>query len=55
MFTEIAPTGHFDLIIPFGWWYHEDHISHLDEPKKWSFRQTTCLEHIEDKAVKDLF
>ena len=32
--AEIAPTGRFDLIIPFGWWYHEHHISYLDEPKK---------------------
>jgi len=53
--TEIAPTGRFDLIIPLGWWYHEHHISHLDKPKKWSFGQTTCLDHVEDEAVKDLF
>jgi len=32
--AEIAPTGRFDLIIPFEWWYHEHHISHLDQPKK---------------------
>jgi len=24
--AEIAPTGRLDLIIPFGWWYHEHHI-----------------------------
>jgi len=53
--AEIAPTGHFDLIIPFGWWYYEDHLSHLDEPKKWNFGQTTCCDHVENEAVKDLF
>jgi len=39
--AEIAPTGRFDLIIPFGWWYHEHHLSYLDEPKKWSLEQIT--------------
>jgi len=53
--AEIAPTGLFDLIIPFGWWYHEYHISHLDEPKKWNFGQMTCRDHVADAAVKDLF
>ena len=24
--AEITPTGRFDLIIRFGWWYHEEHI-----------------------------
>ena len=32
--AEIAPTGPFDLIIPFGWWYHEHHLSQLHDPKK---------------------
>jgi len=53
--AEIAPTARFDLIIPFGWWYHEHHISPLDEQKKSSFGQTTCRDHVEDKTVKDLF
>ena len=44
--AEIGPTGRFDLIIPFGWWYHEHHISHLGELKKWSFGQTTCRDHV---------
>jgi len=52
---KIAPTGRFDLIIPFGWWYHEHHFSHLDKPKKWSFRQEACRDHVADEAVKDLF
>ena len=53
--AQIVPTGRFDLIIPFGWWYHEHYLSHLDEPKKWSFEQMTCRDHVEDEAVKDLF
>ena len=31
--AEIAPTGRFDHIIPFGWWYHEHHLSCLHDPK----------------------
>jgi len=46
--AEIAPTGRFDLIIPFGWWYHEHHLSHLHDPKKWSFGQVTCRDHVEN-------
>jgi len=53
--AEIAPTGHFDLIIPFRWWYHEQHMSDIDEPKKWSFGQMTCHDHVEHEAVQDLF
>jgi len=32
--AEIALTGRYDLIIPFGWWYHEHHLSHLHDPKE---------------------
>jgi len=53
--TETAPTGRFDLIIPFGWWYHEHHLSHLDNPQKWGFEQMTCRDHVEDEAINDLF
>jgi len=52
---EIAPTGRFDLIIPFRWWYHEYHISHLDELKKLSFGQMTCRNNVEDEAIRDVF
>jgi len=53
--AEIAPTGRFDLIIPFGWLYHEHHLSQLHDPKKWSFGQMTCRDQVENEAVKDLF
>jgi len=53
--AEIAPRGRFDLIIPFGWWYHKHHLSYLDEPKKWSFGQTTGCDHVDHEPVKDLF
>jgi len=53
--AEISPTGRFDLIIPFGWWYHEHYLSQLNDPKKWSFGQITYRDHVEDEAVKDLF
>jgi len=53
--AEIAPTGGFDLIIPFGWWYHEHHLYHLHKSKEWSFELMTCHDHVENEAVKDLF
>jgi len=53
--AEIVPRGRFDLIIPFGWWYHKHHLSHLDEPKKWSFGQGSCHDHVKYEAARDLF
>jgi len=32
---EIANTGKYDLIIPFGWWHNEHLLENIANPKKW--------------------
>src|ERR1700712_5779329 len=48
---EVAAAGKYDLIIPFGWWHREHPIAHINEPKKWSFIEHCCSDHVEDERI----
>ena len=45
---EIANAGKYDLIIPFGWWHKEHPLLNIEDPKKWTFDERKCHDHIED-------
>jgi len=53
--AEIAAAGHYDLVIPFGWWYKKHPLSNVEDPEKWEFKHDDCHAHVEDKAVADLY
>jgi len=53
--AEIAAAGHYDLVIPFGWWYKEHPPSNLEDPENWQFKHDGCHAHVEDEAVADLY
>ena len=52
---EVAAGGKCDLIIPFGWWHREHPIAHINEPKKWSFSEHCCSDHVEDEGIGGMF
>ena len=52
---EVANAGKYDLIIPFGWWHQEHPLLNIKDPKKWTFDEKKCYDHIEDEAVADMF
>ena len=52
---EIANTGKYDMIIPFGWWHEEHPIKNIAEPGKWTFEDQKCLSHIKDEGIADMF
>ena len=43
------------MIIPFGWWHKEHLLLNIEDPKRWTFDEKKCHDHIEDKAVADMF
>jgi len=55
MSCEIANTGKYDLILPFGWWHDEHHLKNIADSKTWVFEEAKCHAHIEDEAVADVF
>jgi len=52
---EIANSGRYDLIIPFGWWHDEHPLKNIADPRKWAFEEEKCHAHIENEAVADMF
>jgi len=52
---EIAESGKYDMIIPFGWWHHEHPIKNVEPHEKWFFEQAKCVEHVEDEGIADIF
>jgi len=52
---EIANTGKYACIIPFGWWHDEHPLRNIADPSKWVFEEAKCHAHAEDEAVADLF
>ena len=52
---EIANTGKYDMIIPFGWWHEEHPIKNIATPEKWSFEDRICLSHVEDEGIANMF
>ena len=53
--AEIANAGHYDLVIPFGWWKKEHPISNIEDSRKWEFNSEACHGHVEYEAVADFF
>ena len=51
--VEIAAAGHYDVVIPFGWWYKEHPLSSVGGREKWEFKHDGCHTHVEDAAVAD--
>jgi hypothetical protein len=35
----------YGMIIPFGWWYEEHHMSNVGSPDKWQFEHDDCKYH----------
>ena len=52
---EIADAGKYDMIIPFGWWHQEHPIKNIETPSEWRFELASCMNHVEDKAIADMF
>ena len=52
---EIASAGRYHLIIPFGWWHNKHPLLHIEDPKKWEFKDRKCKSHVEDEGVGDMF
>jgi len=52
---EIANTGRYDLIIPFGWWHNEHPLKNITDPRNWAFEEIKCHAHIADEVVADIF
>ena len=50
---EIAPTGKYGMIIPFGWWHQEHPITDIANPENWSFNDDECRSHLlpEDEGI----
>jgi len=52
---EIADAGKYDMIIPFRWGRHEHPIKNIETPAKWCFKNTKCVEHVQDEGIADMF
>jgi len=52
---ELANSGRYDLIIPFGWWHDEHPLRNIADPSKWAFEEAKCHADIQDEADADLF
>jgi len=52
---DIADSGKYEMIIPFGWWHHEHPIKNIETPQKWCFEHTKCVEHVQDEGIADRF
>jgi len=52
---EIADAGKYDMIIPLGWWHQGHPIKNIKTPEKWCFEQATCVEHVQDEGIADMF
>ena len=52
---EIADTGKYEMIIPFGWWHQEHLIKNIRTPSQWRFEHATCMNHVEVEGIADMF
>jgi len=52
---EIANTGRYDLIIPFGGWHEEHPLKNIADPSKWVLAEPDCHAFSAVEAVVDLF
>jgi len=52
---EIADSGKYDIIIPFGWWHQEHRITILENPGECFFAHTKCIEQVQDGGIADMF
>jgi len=50
---EIADAGKYDMIIPFGWWHHEQPLMNIETPARWCFEHAKCGEHVQDEGIAD--
>jgi len=52
---EIAEAGHYDMIIPFGWWHQEHPPKNIETSEKWWFEHSKFVEHKQDEGIADMF
>jgi len=52
---QLANSGRYDLIVPFGWWHDEHPLRNIADPSKWAFEEAKCHADIDDEADADLF